>query len=402
MRLTSLALGVAALATTLATTQANDLVTPDIRRAVVNKMNVLKCMHGQGPDTSDPSKTTTEFYSYACCNTYAQEWADKMAPSGTLDHSSNADRNLGTCGRFGENLSAGPANFLATFDGLYTKELKCWDFTKSEAATPSCTYGHMTSLIWKNSNLVSLGAAPGPTYGRFFVIQNGAIGNAPNTIGQFADNVTPPSTDPSRTEEACTAFVEKWAAIHQKDMDVICSSETDDSNPPPKDPGSGYAAADLTKVTITLSPKSDTTQEQIDAFVAKLGGIFAKCSKGQVAQVPVSGPNTLGVVTYSAVVPKKNECTDILKVTGDSAVGKIFDVNSSSLTTASVSDSCAQKESLCGTACGVQCSTGSRCESNDDCVNSDCSTKSWKCNSVALSTFVTMMVMFIALFGLMF
>ena len=87
----------------------------------------------------------------------AQEWTEKQAADGAMQHSSGGSfgENLATGGTTGDVMAKMPAYMAAA--GMWYDEIKDWDFEKS--ATKGGVTGHFTQVVWKNSKQVNCGYA---------------------------------------------------------------------------------------------------------------------------------------------------------------------------------------------------------------------------------------------------
>jgi len=117
---------------------------------------------------------------------YAQEWANKLAKEDSFEHRTNQD--------FGENLycswSSNPKAKCAgskPVDSWYSEMTK---YTFGSEPTSSAS-GHFTQVVWKKTQRLGIAKAKSPKSGKIIVVAN--YEPAGNWIGQYKDNVPPPS-----------------------------------------------------------------------------------------------------------------------------------------------------------------------------------------------------------------
>ncbi len=118
----------------------------------------------------------------------AQDYAEKMAKSGTFAHSSADERNGA-----GENIYTSPNNevndaMLAELSkeviDCFYNEIKDYDFKKPVF---SMSTGHFTQLVWRQSTKLGVGVTVGND-GSYVVARYGPAGNM---MGAFETNVLP-------------------------------------------------------------------------------------------------------------------------------------------------------------------------------------------------------------------
>ncbi|HEY9601917.1 MAG TPA: CAP family protein [Allocoleopsis sp.] len=125
-------------------------------------------------------------------NSTAQTWAEQIASSGKLAHSSTGN---------GENLYASYTTAASiAADTLANNAIEAWynEVSKYDYAKPgfSVSTGHFTQVVWKSSTQVGCGAAKGTKtingklYNAFYVVCQYAP--AGNVQGQFPANVLQP------------------------------------------------------------------------------------------------------------------------------------------------------------------------------------------------------------------
>lgn len=173
-----------AIATGIAIAQAS-IDTNALRGTALSKHNSYRSTHRSPSMSLDDNLNNT-----------AQQWAQHLAASGKLQHSSSSQRNGA-----GENLYASyttassiPANNLAE------AAVKSWydEVSDYNYANPgfSAKTGHFTQVVWKNSTQLGCGAAQGKAnlggteYNAFYVVCHYAP--AGNVQGQFPQNVLQP------------------------------------------------------------------------------------------------------------------------------------------------------------------------------------------------------------------
>lgn len=126
----------------------------------------------------------------------AQSWAERLASTGTFQHSSPSQRN-----NAGENLyvyyTTAPSISAST---LGSQAVTSWynEVSAYNYASPgfSSQTGHFTQVVWRGSTQLGCGAARGVTtrngtrYNAFYVVCHYAP--AGNVTGQFPQNVLRP------------------------------------------------------------------------------------------------------------------------------------------------------------------------------------------------------------------
>lgn len=143
----------------------------DVQEAALKKHNEVRAKHGV-----PPLKGSAELQAVA------QAWANKLAASGRMEHS--------TGGKYGENLywtsastraGEGAALASASVQAWYD-EVKDYDYG---APGFSMKTGHFTQVVWKNTTQVGCAAASG-SKGTFVVCNYDPPGNYQ---GQFPEHV---------------------------------------------------------------------------------------------------------------------------------------------------------------------------------------------------------------------
>ncbi|HEY9729197.1 MAG TPA: CAP family protein [Chroococcales cyanobacterium] len=158
---------------------AIDLAT--LRSSALSKHNSYRTTH------HSPALTLSD-----SLNNTAQTWADRIAASGNLAHSSTSN---------GENLYASYTTATSiSADTLANNTVQSWynEASKYDYAKPgfSSSTGHFTQVVWKSGTQVGCGAAKGTKtingtlYNAFYVVCQYAP--AGNVQGQFPDNVLKP------------------------------------------------------------------------------------------------------------------------------------------------------------------------------------------------------------------
>ena len=112
---------------------------------------------------------------------YAQEWADKIAASGSISHRSNP--------KYGENLymAGGPGQTGKKAIEFWYREMANFNFKKPDF-TPNS--GHFSQLVWKSCQKMGIGVK----FKGEKVIMVANFEPPGNMMGQFAENVSPKSS----------------------------------------------------------------------------------------------------------------------------------------------------------------------------------------------------------------
>src|SRR5688572_2424887 len=99
----------------------------------------------------------------------AQEWATKLAASGTLQHASSG---------FGENLSmsSGPQTPTEVVDNWGSEKAKC-NYKGEPIGSQTCEVGHYTQIVWRNSTELGCGVARVANGATFWVCRYNPAGN---------------------------------------------------------------------------------------------------------------------------------------------------------------------------------------------------------------------------------
>lgn len=100
----------------------------------------------------------------------AQEWANKLAASGTLQHDASSG--------FGENLSisSGPQTPTEAVDNWGSEKTKC-NYKGEPIGTQTCVVGHYTQIVWRNSTELGCGVARAADGATFWVCRYNPAGN---------------------------------------------------------------------------------------------------------------------------------------------------------------------------------------------------------------------------------
>lgn len=167
-------------------TQAQTTINlTNFRNATLTRHNTYRATH------RSPSLAPTN-----SLNASAQSWAERLATSGTFEHSSASQRN-----NAGENLYAyyTTANSIAA-GTLGNQVVTSWynEVSAYNYASPgfSMQTGHFTQVVWRGSTQLGCGVARGTitlngrAYNAFYVVCHYAP--AGNVTGQFPQNVVRP------------------------------------------------------------------------------------------------------------------------------------------------------------------------------------------------------------------
>lgn len=179
---TIIPLGLFATDSALAQTAIN---LTNFRNATLTQHNTYRATH------RSPSLAATN-----ALNTTAQSWAERLATSGTFEHSSASQRN-----NAGENLYVyyTTANSIAA-GTLGNQAVTSWynEVSAYNYSNPvfSPQTGHFTQVVWRGTTQLGCGAARGTktlngrAYNAFYVVCHYAP--AGNITGQFPQNVIRP------------------------------------------------------------------------------------------------------------------------------------------------------------------------------------------------------------------
>ncbi|CAJ0914212.1 unnamed protein product, partial [Mesorhabditis belari] len=110
-------------------------------------------------------------------NNFAQEWANRLASTGSFNHRSN--------NRYGENLAMGSGHY-GTMQSLvkgWYDEVRSYSFGWGGF---SGSTGHFTQLVWRGSKSLGVGIATGRDGSTYLVCNYDPPGNYG---GQFQNNV---------------------------------------------------------------------------------------------------------------------------------------------------------------------------------------------------------------------
>lgn len=160
-----------------------DLIS--LRNASLSSHNTYRTTHRSPAMTLQDSLNTT-----------SQSWAEYLAKSGTMQHSSSEYRNGA-----GENLyvfyttstTVSPLTLADKAVASWYNEISAYNYDVPQFSSGT---GHFTQVVWKNSTQLGCGAAQGTkvlngkTYNAYYVVCQYAP--AGNITGQFADNVLRP------------------------------------------------------------------------------------------------------------------------------------------------------------------------------------------------------------------
>lgn len=168
MLASALLFGVAAVGHVRA--QADNLET--FRQQALDKHNALRQVHGAPPLALD-----------AGLNDIAQQWAQRLAATGRMQHRPNS--------KFGENIHARWSS-QPNFDVNGVTPVQSWynEVKKYDFGNPgfSMQTGHFTQVVWKDSSKVGCGKAKAKD-GKVFVVCN--YDPPGNFQGRFPQNVQP-------------------------------------------------------------------------------------------------------------------------------------------------------------------------------------------------------------------
>lgn len=119
---------------------------PSPMTGMTQEHNKIRC------NVDPPSGGPLPLYTWSTTlQTYAQNWADQLA-------SENCANIRHSNGQYGENIAwgSGGASTPAQVVGLWASEISCFHYDTFPSCC-SCTCGHYTALVWRNTAQVGCG-----------------------------------------------------------------------------------------------------------------------------------------------------------------------------------------------------------------------------------------------------